>query len=51
MQQFVLEERLEIMCSESGEEMEKIMALAQEFNLSLLCCVCMQKILAENGDY
>jgi hypothetical protein len=30
MQQFVLEEHLEIMCSEAGEEMEDFMALARD---------------------
>ena len=49
MQLLVLEEHLEIMCSEAGEEMEEFMALAR-VNLSLLCYVCMQQILVENGD-
>ena len=50
MQQFVLEEHLEIICSESGEEMEQFMELAQMI-LSPLCCVCTQRTPVENGDY
>jgi hypothetical protein len=47
MQQFVLEEHLEIICSESGEEMEQFIDLAP----FPLYCVCTQRIPVANGDY
>ena len=50
MQQFVLEAHLDIMCCESGEEMEDFMVLARDEFVSL-CCACMQRILVVNGDY
>ena len=38
MQQFILEERLDILCSEAGEEMEDFMLLASdEFIFAMLC--------------
>ena len=36
MQQFVLEEDVEIMCSECGEEMENFMALARDEFISAM---------------
>ena len=36
MQQFILEERLDILCSEAGEEMEKFMLLAGDEFISAM---------------
>jgi len=49
MQQFVLEEHLDIMCSKSGEEMEDFIALALDEFISAM--LRMQQILVGNGDY
>jgi hypothetical protein len=46
MQQFVLEEHLEILCSEAGEEMEDFMAMTRDNFIS-----SMLRILVANGNY
>ena len=38
MEQFVLEENLEIMCSEAGEEMEEFMLLTRDLRYVAYAC-------------